>query len=66
MYNGRSDEGGENGDGEEGSNISREGKRVKITWPHVYRGIDFVWWVGDLRRRDTFRACLGISILGMF
>ena len=29
----RSDEGGENGDGEEGSEISGGGKRVEIAWP---------------------------------
>ena len=27
----------ESGDGEEGSEISRGGKRVEITWPHVCR-----------------------------
>ena len=30
-------DGGENGDGEEGSEISRRGKRVKISWPLVCR-----------------------------
>ena len=32
-----SDEGGENGDGKEGSEISGEGKRVKIAWSLVCR-----------------------------
>ena len=32
---GRSDEGGENGDGEEGSETSRGKKRVGIAWPLV-------------------------------
>ena len=34
---GRSDEGGENGDGEEGSEILEGGKRVEIAWPIVCR-----------------------------
>ena len=34
---GPSDEGGENGDGEEGSEISGRGKRVEIACPLVYR-----------------------------
>ena len=34
---GCSDEGVENGDGEEGSEISRGGKRVEIAWPLVCR-----------------------------
>ena len=32
---GRSDEGGENGDGKDGSEISEGGERVEITWPLV-------------------------------
>ena len=40
---GRSDEGGEDGDGEEGSEISIGGKRVEITWLLVCRSLGFVW-----------------------
>ena len=35
--NGRSDEGGENGVGKEGSKTPREGVRVEIAWPLICR-----------------------------
>ena len=40
---GRSDEGGENGDGEEGREIPGEGNRVEIAWTLVRRWLGFVW-----------------------
>ena len=45
MYSicGRSDELVENGDGEEGSEISRGGNRVEIAWPLICRWFGFVW-----------------------
>ena len=35
LFNVYVEDGGENGDGEEGSEISRGGKRVEIAWPLV-------------------------------
>ena len=37
FFNGRSDRGGEHGDGKEGSEIAGGRVRVEITRPHVYR-----------------------------
>ena len=44
-----SDERGENEDGEERSEISGGGKKVKIAWPLVCRRLGFVRWEEDLR-----------------
>ena len=40
---GCSDKGSENGDGEEGSEISGGGKKVEITWPFVWGWLGSVW-----------------------
>ena len=42
LFNGHSDEGSENRDGEEGSEILGGGKRVEIDWPLVCRLFGFV------------------------
>ena len=43
---GRGDKSCENGDAEEGSEVSGGGKRVEIAWPLVCRRLGFVWLVG--------------------
>ena len=54
---GRSNEGGEDGDREEGSEIPGGWERVEITWPLVCRGLGSVWGVGGVPEGDGGTIC---------
>ena len=58
LFNGRSNEGVENGDGEEASEISRGGKRVEIGWPLV---CDDLVLCGE--SEEDLRAIVGLFIV---